>query len=568
MKTRRTTERRLRPSALGMVVAAAALAGPAYAGNLRVGPPLEHHALGDVGSVTSSWLEREIILASEGYVALEAFVDSQPDADELELLIDGTVVASASGFHFTGPLIAPVSAGPHTVRVAFTKDSSTDAGLDTAWVDNVRVVDGGRLIEEHDFRKSVGCVIPGWTRGGYSGGWCATFGPEPREWRSPIEMSYGGYQPAPRSAGITRTITWPSGADNLLVVDYLVDSEQDHDYFRILVDGAEAFSASGRLQAGSAVIPVTGGGHSITLEYLKDESVDEGRDQVLIGGIMASAGGVPFFGGGLAGSELGAPVPGWTSTGSEPTLQWRAAHRRAPRILRGRDDAGRIVDASLSVGEYRPAARTRLLPLVPVTTFDATLAFGANPDGSIALGVELSGEAAAQFVAGGSLVVLVDTVGPSSPLVHDCGLGSARPGPHARRVEIVRSSVDTASVTERVGICGTGVAAWQPVATGESWGVQAALREDGETQGVILEVGMLPAWPDGLGADAPIALGLELFAPPSGGSDASLVARLPWQPEYALREDDTGSWEQVHFGPSELDPGQYPGAWVDLWPGN
>lgn len=45
---------------------------------------------------------------------------------------------------------------------------------------------------------------------------------------------------------------------------------------------------------------------------------------------------------------------------------------------------------------------------------------------------------------------------------------------------------------------GAGAAAWQPVATGEPWAFHATLREDGETQGVMLEVGMLPVWPDGL----------------------------------------------------------------------
>ena len=51
--------------------------------NQRVGPPSSHHASGEIGQATESWVERTATWTSPGDIELQAFVDSQAAADRL-----------------------------------------------------------------------------------------------------------------------------------------------------------------------------------------------------------------------------------------------------------------------------------------------------------------------------------------------------------------------------------------------------------------------------------------------------------------------------------------------------
>lgn len=535
----------------------------------RVGPPASQSGLGDYGQPTSSWMETQATWDANGYIYVEGFVDCQADADYLGISIDGVVVAGASGFHFGGPLSVPVAPGTHTIRLDYSKNGSVDEGLDTAWVNTVRFVSNGALVAQYDFTDASGCSIPGWTRGGFDGGWCATPGPAAREWRSPVEMSYAGYQAAPRSAAISRPIMWPAGSVGQLVVDYVVDSEQDHDVFRILVDGVERFSDSGRMKRGTAAVAVDPGEHTISLEYLKDESVDEGYDQVFVERIAALAGGSPFFEGGLVGSPVGDPVPGWVQSGSDPAAAWRAAPPRSPRIYTSRDDAPRVADGLLRLAEYPTSTRLGLFPLAGDGRGEFNVMVGASTSGALFIGVELAEALGQRFIQGGSAIITLDTAGPSAPLVQDCGVGSSRPGPHARRFELAPDGSGGLSVSESVGACGSGSAAWRAATAGESWGGVVGFRsepDDDDDSPAIIELDVTPTWPSELGQGWPVAVAVVVHG--AVGGQSTVMARLPWQRDHQLELDHTGTWEQIHFAPTSLEPVPMPGVWVDQWPTN
>ena len=231
---------------------ASSFAGPLEP-SLRVGPPNAQRFAGNLGVETQSWMERTASWAEAGVVVYDYFVDSQANADELLVLVDGVVQARHSGSQLTGRGVVAVGAGTHTIRFAYKKDGDTDFGLDMAWIDNVRFVAGSSAFAVYSFDTSTTDVITDWTTGGDRGGWAVTFGPDKQGFRRPVSMAFAGTQPEERRAAISRHFSWPATARrNELAISYAVDSEAARDWMQILVDGATAWSKSGRGLRGKA----------------------------------------------------------------------------------------------------------------------------------------------------------------------------------------------------------------------------------------------------------------------------------------------------------------------------
>jgi hypothetical protein len=522
-----------------------------YVLNRRVGPPAAHHGLGSPGTVTTSWMERQATWPCAGVAMMNAFVDSQ-DADKLEVSVDGQVGASLSGFHKGGRLAVPVSAGAHTIRLAYTKDASIDEGLDTAWVDDVQFVCNGNIFEAHNFSEAVGCEVSGWARGGYGGGWCANYGPANREWRRPTAMAFAGYQPNPTQAGIARDITWPAGDNNELVVGYFVDSEQDHDAFRILIDGTEEFHASGRIRQGVARIPVAPGQHHVLLAYAKDESVDEGYDEVRINSVEARANGSVFSYGGLAGSQLSAAPPSWVPESTNVSAGWMSVNPRAPRIY------------------VRPGAAESNSPVVAIadrsanTSQKVKLRTSLSDQGVVQFKIQLPDDMGAWFMTQGRITLMVDSGFASQPLVDDCGMDSLAPGPHARRLELTQGTEQQLVVAQSVGTCGAnGADIWRTAGSAENWPVMTTVSiPDSEHTAVILVIEVTPVRPAGLTALDPLSMALMVYAPvPNQGE--RLISALPWAPNHVVDDKDVSSWEELRFKTTEIEPAPIPGVPVD-----
>lgn len=73
-----------------------------------------------------------------GYFSCYVRTDSELNYDLLRITLDGAVRHTLSGQNTTWTrIVIPVTAGAHTIRFAYTKDTSVSVGQDTAWVDQV-----------------------------------------------------------------------------------------------------------------------------------------------------------------------------------------------------------------------------------------------------------------------------------------------------------------------------------------------------------------------------------------------------------------------------------------------
>ncbi len=148
---------------------------------LSASRPPGHAFLGSGGGTTRSWMKRTMHWPSQdaNFLHFDYFVDSEPDADYLRLVVDGNAVWQASGRNRADHVRVPVSQGGHVVQFEYVKNGSGDAGLDTARVDNIVARSAAAVIEAHDFAGYEldaapgvpAAAMPDWESGGHGGGW-------------------------------------------------------------------------------------------------------------------------------------------------------------------------------------------------------------------------------------------------------------------------------------------------------------------------------------------------------------------------------------------------------------
>jgi len=542
---------------VGLTAVEGTLAAAPLMPDPRVGPPSSHRNLGEVGDITVSYLEREATWTADGWVKLTAFVDTELDEDRLEVLVDGNLAAWLSGYHRTGPIVIPVSAGTHTIRLQYSKSASTDVGLDLVWVDNVEFVAGARTFQRHTFSTASGDVVPGWTRGGEGGGWVSTFGPEARHAERPSAMAFAGDQATPTSAGAERTLTWPSGYHNELAVSYFVDCEPENDFFRILVNGVEKSRVSGQNKAGRVRIDVGDGEQQVRFEYVKNGSVDLGFDTARVLSVEALVEGQLFQWGGLDGAPVGESWPGWESTSNPTTLSWEVVRPAQPRVIQRPHENAPIIDGALRKEEYRHATSMKLAEASGSVREAIDLKFLGLSDGAFAIGLGLPDQVAEWFMDSGTVTVLADAA--PTPL---CG---SLPGSLARKLELVWDTSQPQEVVQSIGAC-SAEAPFEPLSSTDPrrWPVEFAMRTEDEGSGAILELLIAPGRPTE--ATTPLALTLVLDATVPGAGLATVMA-LPWRKNPAWSSSDTSTWEQLLWIPPEEETVLLPSIGEDGVPG-
>ncbi len=522
----------------------------------RIESPPAQRDLGDLGSSTSSWVERTLSWRDPGWVELDAFVDSQSESDRFEVLVDGVVKASLSGERQMRRLYVPVTAGSHVIRLAYTKDGALDHGLDRAVVDNVAFMMGGAPLAEDGFGQARGCDIPGWTRGGFAGGWCATSGPPERELRTPDMRQEVGV----RRAGIQRSFTWPESTRNELKVEYAVDSEAEADVFRIRIDGEQRYIDSGDRRSGRAIVPVSSGPHSVTLEYEKNATTDYGSDQVRILSIVASADGRAFAEGGLLGAPPDVPLEGWSST-PDSSFAFVTSNAAAPRIYLAQSGYSGVTDGFLLDYEY-PEKDGISSPNLVQGGRPVGLRVAAGTTGDLFLALPLEDELGAQFVQGGVVTLLLD----SEYLNGDRSCG-ARPHAHSRRIEISRQSSGEITADQYVGACpeDQGEDPWSLATPLDLWQVQTAMVVGAEDGSALLEIAISPTRKPESDQLGPLAFAMRLDVP-LPGQGLVPAASIPWREHAAPTDRDISTWEEVHFVASTHTVRHPPKTPVDLYP--
>ena len=93
---------------------------------------------GAIGHNSSSWLELNLSLGA-GTVSFWYRVSSESGYDYLRFYVDGVEKAKWSGETGWQYASLSVTAGTHTLRWEYSKDSSVVAGSDTAWLDDIRL---------------------------------------------------------------------------------------------------------------------------------------------------------------------------------------------------------------------------------------------------------------------------------------------------------------------------------------------------------------------------------------------------------------------------------------------
>ena len=92
--------------ALVAALPAGKAAAPIAKFDMRVGPPTEHHNLGNYGTPSVSWLERSVTFSGAGYVILQAFDSS---------VLAGLVASTCS----SGSMLP----GPNSRRIEISRDA-------------------------------------------------------------------------------------------------------------------------------------------------------------------------------------------------------------------------------------------------------------------------------------------------------------------------------------------------------------------------------------------------------------------------------------------------------------
>jgi hypothetical protein len=92
---------------------------------------------GTIGNNGSTELSITLNVSVDGNIKFWRKVSSELNYDFLRFSIDGIEMASWSGNQSWAQFSYPITAGPHTFKWTYTKDSSQASGNDCAWIDDV-----------------------------------------------------------------------------------------------------------------------------------------------------------------------------------------------------------------------------------------------------------------------------------------------------------------------------------------------------------------------------------------------------------------------------------------------
>lgn len=563
--------RKLRALLVAAALVGGSLTAPAWAQNVdrQLRRPDAHSFLGAHGSTTTSFVQRTINLAgSGGSLEFDYFVDSEPDHDFLRVFLDSAQAFEASGRNRAGRISLPLLAGNHVVRFAYHKDAAGDVGRDVAWIDRVKVSGGGSLSETEVFDLPRLEAPAGYTAGGFGGGWAVAEGAPRRGIRRSLSGAFKGYSPGGTRSASERVFTWPaSSARNQLVLQYFVDSEQDRDFFKVFVDGTEKLAESGPERSKRAVIDVGApGAHTIRLEYVKDESIDEGVDDAVVLHLEARADGKVFEVGGFDGQDTGALPDGWQMTPGAQA-RWVVGPGPSARLyVRPLDlDAPPQVDGELG-SDYKQATRLSLRDSHDVTGAlgEGELLFNVSPP-SVSLILRAEGRTSAIGGEQGELTAYVDAKRLDTLRGGGCAPDVLLPGAEDRRFRISYDSAvaeEEAEVTivQEAGTCNA-MAPWQGVAGSEAWLATAAVVEPTLDPGfVLLELRIGLETASEVMESGRVGFGFSMDSAPT------FSYRVPSHDSLPLLEKDVSSWETLHLEELPLGTRALAHAIVDGFP--
>jgi len=106
---------------------------------------------GDISDGETSVIEKEITLDVEGELNFWWKVSSEENKDFFRFYIDESLVDGISGDVDWQIMTETLSSGDHTLKWEYSKDASGSAGLDTAWLDEVKVTAAATTVAHDGF---------------------------------------------------------------------------------------------------------------------------------------------------------------------------------------------------------------------------------------------------------------------------------------------------------------------------------------------------------------------------------------------------------------------------------
>lgn len=542
-----------------------ALAGQSF--DRRAERPRLHAFLGTQppGTVTTSYMERTLTWpagSSQLRLEFDYFVDSEVGWDKLRVLIDGVEQWTMSGRSRYGHARVPISSsGNHIVRFEYRKDHSVDLGLDTAWVDNVAAVAASGRVSRDGFSERGLDAPNNWTVGGHSGGWTVAAAKEERAVTRPPSHALLGYQAQPTTSYMLRSVFW-SGAGSFRF-SYLVDSEPNYDYLRVLVDGNVVFAQSGKKQ-GSKSIAVTAGDHVIKFEYLKDTSVDAGLDIARIHDVSFRVGENEFEYESFDGKRVGIPAQWWTSGGYGGG--WLVTRHMGPRLYVQPNELGALptIDGTINpesastkefsgqievlAPDYGLAAHRHATFTVRASQSTESLYLATRvPSSTATLGDEAG---YVEYYFDADHYSTVRSVGPCSP-------NWRLPHANDRMIRLdytisTGQAQGNVSTLQKLGACSV---SWPTTSGSESWPILASVRESQDLENhVDIELKVTLRSNAGVSAGAFesgwLGLALRHEASNANWSIPRSFVRLPYTDGLLVDQFDVSSWQTLCF----LDP--------------
>lgn len=522
--------------------AAVVLTSVASQGAPELGGHLERPDAQSHADLSTSWIERSFTWpnGTGNELAFWYRTDSEAGWDFLVATLDGAELGRWSGSGNVGLAKFSVSPGTHTLRFSYVKDSSLSRGMDTAYVDDVRILRADGSHSDYSF----GADASGWTSGGFGGGWGWRKLRAQRSIRRPIGQAFAGYTSSSSSSYIERSIVWPAGTRNRLGFTYFVDSEAGWDFFRVLVDGAVVFSESGFKQ-GYRELPVTGGAHVVRFEYAKDTSVDAGRDVAYVETVFALGSSGAFEKHDFSGLEVGAVPFGWASGGSaggwlvdevEPPRAYVSDASFTPPAIDG------VVNAEGSIEYNRPTMVELVAPLAEMPSGGNRMLLRADAQlGTLYVGARLP-----RTDDAGTASLYLDANRAASVAGYRCSSNGYGPTQEDRRIDVNYNSLNVIGVVQYLGGC----TSWVPIAAGggDEWPVAASVSAPAADAGHIHLELAITTRPRASQYNEPFAtdlLGLHLHL--SNGSGGSQFL-YPFDQPGDTAPFDVSRWQTLDFG--------------------
>lgn len=519
--------------------------------------PSGHSFIGNQIAGSSSYFEKSIVWpagALNARLEFDYLVDSEPTYDWLKVRVDGTQVWSVSGRNQVGHGTVPVTPGSHMIRFEYYKDPSVDAGRDTAAVDNVFAYASnvGRIYAS-DFNERVLDAPDGWVTGGHSGGWSIARHPDDMALTRPGSHSFLGYQAASTTSYTQRSITLAAAGS--VKFGYLVDSELGYDFLRVLVDGAVLFQESGS-KRGIGSVNVPAGTHTLRIEYLKDTSVDAGRDLARVYDLTVRKGTEVVETISLDGEAVGAVPSLWQSGGTG--AGWILARPMPPRIY-----VDPVAPAYLPIndGAISPESGKEYVGGAKLTIPDNGVGYRSPGMAIIQVNPALQRMYFAFQMPAvtpgngderGQMELLFDANHLDTLSSRGCA-SHWQPRAEDRKLQVnyllpVGQTSVTATVNQSVGNC----SGWVTATAQQSWTVVAKVSEtseDNPTHNVDVEVFVDLRSADGVITDAfsshYLGFGLIASATNAANSAAFSTWRLPYVDRLSVTRSDITSWETL-----------------------